>query len=176
MSPVPLFDPAALRSARLAAGLTQADLARRLDMAGGERVSQWERGVTTPHSPALLRAIARALGVEVTSLTRDDDADPDSPITPLTRLRVKAGLSREVLADRVHVSITTVERWEHGDYVRPPSRDIVRLLAKALRQPIREIDAVLAAAARPPAPRRRRAKPADPISPILEEPDTDTPG
>ena len=45
------------------------------------------------------------------------------------RLRVHAGLSREDLAAKTHVSVTTVERWENGDYVRIPSKDTVRLLA-----------------------------------------------
>lgn len=154
MSPA-MFDPEALRRARQQAGLTQADLARRLGLAGGERVSEWERGVTVPSSPARLRAIARALGIPITALTVAA-APETASATALMRLRVHAGLSREDLAAKTHVSVTTVERWENGDYVRLPSAETIRLLAKALRRPIREVRAILAEAARPPAIRRRK--------------------
>jgi len=82
------------------------------------------------------------------------------------RLRVQAGISREDLAAKTHVSVTTVERWENGDYVRIPSKETVRLLAKALRRPIREVRAILTEAARPPAIRRRKpSHTEDPQSP-----------
>ena len=37
-------DPLALRDARLRMGLTQHELARLIDVAGGERISRWELG------------------------------------------------------------------------------------------------------------------------------------
>lgn len=158
------FDHVALRHAREAAGLTQAALARKLGLAGGERVSEWERGVTSPGSPARLRALARALDVPVSNLLTSPAA---SAPTLLRQLRITAGLTREALAERVHVSITTVERWERGDFVRPLSAETTRLLAKALRRPIGDIRAALTAAARP-------ATPHAPTSPHEPPSETDT--
>ncbi|UJH71783.1 helix-turn-helix transcriptional regulator [Ornithinimicrobium sp. INDO-MA30-4] len=44
----PTIRPDALRHAREAAGLTQHQLAVRLDLSGGERVSSWELGRAQP--------------------------------------------------------------------------------------------------------------------------------
>lgn len=57
-----------LRSARLAMGWTQADLARRIGMvdavSGSTRVSRYETGQHDP-DPATAQALAKALGVPV---------------------------------------------------------------------------------------------------------------
>lgn len=57
-----------LRKARDARGLSQADLAARLDVTQGT-ISNWETGSFTP-DPKLWRDIARAYGVGVETLTR----------------------------------------------------------------------------------------------------------
>ena len=51
-----------MHRARSARGLTQNQLARIIDISGGERVSEWERGVHTP-AVRLIPAVAAALGV-----------------------------------------------------------------------------------------------------------------
>ena len=51
-----------LREARLAAGLTQAQLAQRIGVADGTRVAAWEHGRSTPH-PATWAAVCSLLGI-----------------------------------------------------------------------------------------------------------------
>ena len=53
-----------LREARLAAGLTQAQLAQRVGVADGTRVAAWEHGRSTPH-PATWATICSLLGIEL---------------------------------------------------------------------------------------------------------------
>ena len=55
-----VVDPAALRDARVRMGLTQHELARLIDVAGGERISRWELGSSAPRPEMLLR-LAQAL-------------------------------------------------------------------------------------------------------------------
>ena len=70
------FQPGALRRARLNAGMTQSELARRLGVAGGERVSRWELGLSVPRSNTVVRA-AEVLGVEVGDLRGNNGAQPE---------------------------------------------------------------------------------------------------
>jgi transcriptional regulator with XRE-family HTH domain len=117
------FQPQALRTARLAAALTQHELARLVGVAGGERVSRWELGLSTPR-PETLARLAEVLGVEITRL---------SPATAdLRSLRLSRGLSMSELARRAHVSKTTVSRWETGQVVRVLPPTTLRLLANTL--------------------------------------------
>ena len=57
-----------MREARRAAGMTQAELARRVGVAGGERVSVWERGLAAPSAVAVAR-MAEVLGVDPVALS-----------------------------------------------------------------------------------------------------------
>lgn len=118
--------PERLRRAREVAGLTQHQLARVIDVAGGERVSRWELGSSVPH-PGVLLKLADALGVEVEDLLEVPEDGPG-----LRELRLGAGLTLEALAESVLASTRTVHRWEHGSFQRLPSERTVSLLAKAL--------------------------------------------
>lgn len=108
------LDSQALRRARVAAGLTQHQLARLVGVAGGERVSRWELGTSSPR-PHLVLHLAGVLGVDLNELyARPREVD-------LRSLRVAAGMSMDELASRIHASKTTISRWESGDVVRPLS-------------------------------------------------------
>lgn len=120
------FDGEALREARLKQGLTQHELARLVDVAGGERISRWELGATRPRAVMISR-LASALKVSVADLVPSDDAT-----TGLRELRTRAGLSPSELAKAAHTSVSTVQRWESGRASRPLPRPTLRALAKAL--------------------------------------------
>jgi len=60
-------DPLALRDARLRLGLTQHELARLIDVAGGERISRWGLGSSAPRAE-LRHRLAEALNVGVADL------------------------------------------------------------------------------------------------------------
>ena len=90
-------DPVALRDARLRMGLTQHELARLIDVAGGERISRWELGSSAPR-PEILQRRAQALTVGASDLL-DSGAPAD-----LRRLRTSAGLSARTLAVRARTS------------------------------------------------------------------------
>jgi transcriptional regulator with XRE-family HTH domain len=98
-------DPLALRDARIRMALTQHELARLIDVAGGERISRWELGSSAPR-PEMLRRLAQALNVDVLDLL-----DAGGP-ADLRRLRTSAGLSARTLAARAHLSAPTYIRWE----------------------------------------------------------------
>lgn len=66
-----------LRRYRLAAGMTQAQLAQRLGI-GPSSVSFWESGTTLP-SPEMYPKLARVLGVDAMELTRAVDPEPQMP-------------------------------------------------------------------------------------------------
>src|SRR5690606_28502607 len=106
----PVFDAAQLRAARLRAGLTQGQLARLIGVAGGERVSAWERGQAQVRNPARLHALANALGVTPAELLEIPPAGRN-----LRWLRLVAGLTLDQLAAAVNASVPTIKRWEaHG--------------------------------------------------------------
>jgi transcriptional regulator with XRE-family HTH domain len=119
-------DPAALRDARLKAGLTQAQVARTLGLAGGEAVSVWERAAFEPRSAALLHRLADVLGVAVAHLLCLDGGKVD-----LRYLRLAAGLESAAVADQLHVALSTYRRWERGAWTRTPSDAAIATLAKA---------------------------------------------
>ena len=138
----PLVDPTALRVAREAAGITQHGLARLIGVAGGERVSRWERGASEPRPEALHR-IAKVLEVEVQTLLIPSERGAD-----LRRLRVLAGLSARQVAERTHVSVPTYARWESGHIERLPSQGALETLAETLDVTVSEVRAALSAARR----------------------------
>jgi transcriptional regulator with XRE-family HTH domain len=130
-----LFDPDALRAARLNAGMAQSRLARRVDAPGGDLVSKWERGLQSPR-PATIRALAAALGVSTDQLLKPGPAN-------LRRLRILVGLSNAELAAEVHVSQPTVQRWEEGRWdLMPDTRTLTRLAA-VLQVSVAEVQAAL---------------------------------
>ncbi|WP_240978038.1 helix-turn-helix transcriptional regulator [Knoellia koreensis] len=138
----PLVDPQALRDARVKAGLTQHELARLVGVAGGERVSRWERSASVPRAEVLHR-IADVLNVTSADLLVPATGDPD-----LRRLRVLAGLSARQVAEETHVSVPTYARWESGQLDRMPSQVALQALAKVLGVGVDEVRAALTAARR----------------------------
>lgn len=122
-------DPAALRSARENAGLTQHELARLIGAAGGERVSRWELGMSEPR-PDFLVKLARILHIPALMLIHFEGEIPD-----LRALRLKAGLRVTELASRTNLSVPTYLRWEAGRWTRLPSPAIVEALARAVEEP-----------------------------------------
>lgn len=142
MQPNALVDPEALRDARVKAGLSQHELARLIGVAGGERVSRWERGASAPR-PEVLRRIAAVLDVGPRDLLTPVAGDPD-----LRRLRVLAGLSARAVADRAHMSVPTYARWESGHIDRKPTMASLETLARVLGVSPGEIAAALTAARR----------------------------
>ena len=142
MPDAPGWRPAALRDARIAAGLTQHQLARAVGVAGGERVSRWELGTSAPRLH-LVRRLATVLDVSAEQLL----TSPSGPLG-LRELRVAAGVSAQELAGRAQVSVPTVVRWESGRFVRLPPREVLELLAAGLGVPVGRVEAALLEARR----------------------------
>lgn len=138
MENAPAMDVEALRAAREAVGLTQSQLARIIGVAGGERVSQWERGEARPRSPKLLADLAAAVGVSARSLLLDP---PDGPT--LRWLRFAAGLSLDEVAEQTHFSSTTLKRLEARGSRRPVPATTVELLASVLMAPVDQVSLAL---------------------------------
>ena len=143
-------DPAALRSARVNAGLTQHQLARLIGAAGGERVSRWELGMSEPR-PDFFVKLARILHIPALRLIHFEGEIPD-----LRALRLKAGLTAPELASRANLSVPTYLRWEAGGWARLPSPVIVEALARAVDEPA---DVVIAGFGEAQRHRELRAQP-----------------
>lgn len=142
MNPDPIVDPRAIRLARERSGLTQHELARLVGVAGGERVSRWERGASAPRAEVLHR-IATVLNVRSTDLLTPVRGRAD-----LRRLRVMAGLSARQVAERTHISVPTYARWESGHIDRTPPTVTLEALAEVLGVSVADVTAGLAAARR----------------------------
>jgi transcriptional regulator with XRE-family HTH domain len=120
-------------------GLTQHELARLVDVAGGERISRWELGSSAPR-PEILRRLAQALNVGAADLL--ESGGP----ADLRRLRTSAGLSARNLAARAHISAPTYIRWESGRTKRLPARQVLMPLAKALNVTVEDIESAIVTA------------------------------
>lgn len=121
---MPKFRPSALRAARKRAGITQHELARMVGVAGGERISLWERGEIVPRARTV-GALAKALDVPVDELLGITLESAD-----LRALRRRAALRTREIAKIAVVSVSTYERWERGSG-RPPSREALLRMAHA---------------------------------------------
>jgi transcriptional regulator with XRE-family HTH domain len=121
------FDGARMRKHRLAAGMTQRQVAREVDVSESV-VAHWERGSQRP-TVERAAALARALGTTPTYLTTHDQ-DP-GPRT-LIQLREAAGLKQDSLAARAGLTRTKYSSLERGE-VATLSREDAARLAKALR-------------------------------------------
>lgn len=139
-------DADALHRARSARGLTQSQLARILDVAGGDRVSEWERGVEGP-AVRLIPAVAAALGVSpLEFLAMPNGVD-------LKALRLVAGKTLAEVAGQIHVSTATYLRWESGRQQAPKDPGVRRSLARALGVRRPQLEAALDATTfDPPSP------------------------
>ncbi len=129
-------DGDALFRARSARGLTQSQLARMVDIAGGERVSQWERGVRGP-AVRLIPAVATALGVSPLELL----AMPNG--VDLRALRLASGQTSSEVAEQLHVSTATYLRWESGRQGPPKDPAVRRSLSRALGVRVSELEVAL---------------------------------
>ena len=69
------FDGSKLRAARLANGLTQAELARRANVRE-RQIIRWENDQHVPRAGSV-KAVARVLGVPMASLFSDDEDGPE---------------------------------------------------------------------------------------------------
>lgn len=105
------FDHVRLRAARIAAGLTQHELA---DAVGVKQptVSQWENGVRSPRATKLSH-LAELLGIEVTELVAPI---PDDNAPRLGDYRQALGLSQASLAARLVMRPSTVGAIEVGSH------------------------------------------------------------
>lgn len=130
------IDPNALRAAREEAGLTQHELARLVGAAGGERISRWELGTSSPRPDFLVR-LAQALDIPTLRLIQMDGEVPD-----LRALRLQAGLTAQKLAMAVKVAVPTYYAWEQGRWARLPAPESLEALARAYGV---AVDAVVAA-------------------------------
>ena len=130
------IDPNALRAAREEAGLTQHELARLVGAAGGERVSRWELGTSSPRPDFLVR-LAKALDIPTLRLIHLDGDVPD-----LRALRLQAGLTVPELATSASVAVPTYYAWEQGRWTRLPGPQSLEALAGALGE---SVDVVVAA-------------------------------
>lgn len=119
------IDAQALREARLRAGITQHDLSNLIGVAGGVRISQWERGVQTPR-PEITARLADALQVPVSELlvprTRPD----------LRELRLAAGLPLRAVAEHLSMPASTYAHWEGGARKTLPGEGVLARLAECL--------------------------------------------
>lgn len=125
METAPAIDGEALRVARERLGLSQNDLARRIGLADGQRVSRWERGEARPRTPQSLHALAAALELQPTSLL----VHPGPGGPSLRWLRFAAGVSAVEFATAARTSVSTVKRWERDGLVAPDDDTVARLAA-----------------------------------------------
>jgi len=135
----------ALHRARSARGLTQSQLARIIDVSGGERVSECERGVRAP-AVRLIPAVAAALGataLEFLALPNGVD---------LKALRLASGKTWAEIAQQNYVSSGTYLRWESGRSRATPDPAVRRSLAKALGIRLPGLEAALEATTRDSSP------------------------
>jgi transcriptional regulator with XRE-family HTH domain len=122
-----------IRERRHANALTQADLAKRLEVSQGA-VSQWEIGKLVPseNQQAKLDEILRGIGPDAEEIT---EAETQSPVAAwLSRALGKKGLTAGELATKADVSVATVYSILAGRAQNPHPRTITAL-EKALREP-----------------------------------------
>ena len=133
------FSGARLAAARAAAGLTQERLA---NIVGTEqtRVSDWERGATTPR-PGLIPELAAAVGMDALEFLGADPAEP-----ALEDLRLAAGLSRQALAEEIGISLARYRRVEIGATRRDPNAELIAHVAHVLAVPVVTVRRAICAA------------------------------
>ena len=113
------FRPDLLRKARLAAGYSQAELARLVGVST-VTVKAWETGRRAP-KPATQRQVADVLGLGFEDLEMADGADD------LRRLRQARGLTRAEAAELLGLEAFTLQRVEEGLELPPDPRKMARV-------------------------------------------------
>jgi len=118
-----------LKKYRKAAGLTQRDMAKKLFISQ-QAYAKYELGSSSPN-PDMLADIASILNISANLLLNDESDDytdvisdnnkANSPLSRIntitdrmTEMRLKAGLSREELAEKAGVSIDVIANLEEG--------------------------------------------------------------
>jgi transcriptional regulator with XRE-family HTH domain len=142
------FSGARLAAARLAAGMTQEQLARSIG-SDQTRVSEWERGLFSPR-PEQVPALAAAVGVNPLQLL---DIQPEGP--ELEALRLAAGLSLQAIAAAVGTSVSRYRRMERGERLQAPPEDLIDRLSSVLAVPSGTVRAAIEVARRVTASRRQ---------------------
>ena len=122
------FSGQRLAAARVAAGLTQQQLADSLG-ADKARISEWERGASQPRA-SRMPDIAKAVDVDALELMADDYEHLD-----LEALRVAAGLSRQALAAAVGMTLPRYQRLEAGERTSELPEDLLQRVARILSVP-----------------------------------------
>ncbi|ADG98198.1 transcriptional regulator, XRE family [Segniliparus rotundus DSM 44985] len=106
------LDGVALRRARIASGLTTAELAHKLHVSV-EAVYHWETGITQPSAKNLPKVAAA-----VNSSIADLCGNPDRATT-LADLRLAAGLTQIDLAEKLGTNKSMISVWERGKSAVP---------------------------------------------------------
>ena len=119
-------DGAALRRARLNAGLTLREVAAELNVADGARVGAWEHGREQPQ-PSFIPLLAKALNVPAPALLLGKSLTPT-----LADLRLAKGLTLTQVAANAGIPRTTFHRLEQGIATRPLDWTTLMALATAL--------------------------------------------
>jgi len=126
--------PGVLAQLRRAAGLSQSEVARRLEGLRREQsLGDWERERQQPQ-PRFVPQLASVFGVSPLELL---DVDVDDP--PLQALRLSAGLSPEDLESLTGISRTTYSRLESGSRRGELSRATATNLAGSLRVDVERV-------------------------------------
>ena len=116
-----------LAQARLRAGLSAAEFARRLHLSAS-LVSRWESGERIParrYYPGIAQILGTDIGA-VSALFGNETAPGESvPVPALRACRTRRGLTRARLAQLIGADITTIQRWERQG--RAPYRQALAL-------------------------------------------------
>jgi transcriptional regulator with XRE-family HTH domain len=131
------FDHVLLRKARLAKGLSVAQLAARMQVSD-QAIYDWEHGDAVPRAANMFR-LGRALSVPVTRLTTGAPAPRNGGqfnSVAMIEARVRRGMSQEDVALALRVDPSSVWRWESGV---TPRMARIRQLAKILRVNITDL-------------------------------------
>jgi transcriptional regulator with XRE-family HTH domain len=142
------FSGARLAAARVAAGMTQEQLARSIG-SDQARVSEWERELFSPR-PEQVPVLAAAVGVDPLQLL---DIGADGP--ELETLRLAAGLSLQAIAAAAGTSVSRYRRIERGARLENPPDELVERLARVLSVPSGTVRAAIDIVRRETANRRQ---------------------
>jgi transcriptional regulator with XRE-family HTH domain len=118
------FDPEKLLEARVAAGLSQRELARRTGVPAST-LAKWEGGFQRPYA-GKLAALAAALGLPPTAFTSHDPGE-----TTLAQLRIAAGLTQAEAAARAGLVRSRYSAIERGE-IAAVAHDVAAAIAAAL--------------------------------------------
>lgn len=144
---LPAFRGDRLRVARMAAGITEEELAGRLGLSSGVRIQAWESGIVERPRPRFLPPLAAELGIDPMSLLDVDLADP-----PLAALRLVAGHRMQDVSELTGMHPMTYQRLEStGRTGRrlPLTDELIGRLAAAFGTSPANVWAALEASRRP---------------------------